>query len=465
MFPQDTIAAIASPPGRSLRAVIRVSGPDVADLMNGLCGVGPGEFRRGARMARISMTRALSLPALALLFEAEGSYTGEPSAELLIPGNPALAERVLGRLLEREGVRLAAPGEFTARAFLNGRLTIEQAEGVALTIAARSEEELSAAGRLLEGRTGAAYRAMGEEAAQCLALVEAGVDFTDQEDVVPIAPAALGERLARMRGQVEAMLGSARGRSVVSGRPVAALAGAPNAGKSTLFNALLGRRRAVVSEVAGTTRDAIEAPLNLTGEGGAAGEELVATLVDLAGLDEALPRRSRADAESQVAARRAIERADVVILCDPEGRFAAPEWLAGDAVVLRVRTKADLPGAGAGPGAADAAEGGAALAVCAIDGFNLGALKRAIADAAVSAREGGELTLLPRHRQALAGAERFVGEAMELIGASRSARALANPELVADRLRAALDALAPIAGRVPPDDVIGRIFASFCVGK
>jgi tRNA modification GTPase len=229
--------------------------------------------------------------------------------------------------------------------------------------------------------------------------------------------------------------------------PRVVFAGSANAGKSTLFNALLGRRRAVVSEVAGTTRDVLEEELDLSRDRGGAGRVM---LVDVAGLDAA--PGGLIEESAQLAAQRAIESADVILHCDPTARFAVggKGW---GASTIRVRTKSDLPGA----------SDGNAIRVCALDGTNLATLKCAIADQACSARSAGLSSLLPRHRRAIAAAAARVGEAIDSFD-SGSPR-LANPELVADALRAGLDEIGELVGRISPDDVIGRVFATFCVGK
>lgn len=458
-----TIAAIASPPGRAARAIVRLSGPGVVETLRAAAGVVPsgrGAHRLTLRLPRHplaprTLPEVLPLPALCLLSLAPRSYTGEDSAELFIPGNPHLAERVLQLLIARPGVRLAEPGEFTARAYLAGRLTLAQAEGVAQAIAADSDAQLEAARRLLSGETGARYRRLADELATLLALTEAGIDFTDQEDVVPIPAPELLARLERVGEELRGLLGPAA-EERREARPVAALVGRPNAGKSTLFNALLGRARAVVSDVAGTTRDVLREDLDLSAE---APGEPPAVLLDLAGLDGALG--SPVDAESQRLAREALAGADCLIHCDPEGRFDLP-GLPG-APTVRVRTKADLPSGGGG--------GSGAIAVCALDGLNLHALRRAIADACFGAggtRGGEAAALLPRHRRALRGALDAVAAAAGLVREDAAADpdgGLLAPELVAGSLREALDRLGEVVGEVTPDDVIGRIFASFCVGK
>ncbi len=452
----DTIAAISSAPGSSARAIIRVSGPMAHRLSpliarddpsaRGAPAAGPNQ----ALVVRVHLTDALSLPVLALRFDGPRSATGEDVLEILLPGNPLLVERVLAAILREHGVRPATPGEFSARAFLNGRVTLDQAEGIAATIAAQSDAELSAARELLSGESGRRTRAWAEELATLLALVEAGIDFSDQEDVVPIAPGALARRLDDVRRSIAQRLGA--GGEARPHLPRVVLAGAPNAGKSTLFNALLGgARRAVVSPIPGTTRDAIEETLHLAPD--IPGADPV-TLVDLAGLDGDAAHGATIEALAQARARESLLSADVVLWCDPTGVFRESEIeraVAGKPTI-RVRTKADLP---------RARPMGHAIEVCGLDGYHLPALRRAISDAAWGAATG--VTVLPRHRRALAQCQRSIDDALAII--DPGAHALADPAIVSASLRDALDALGELTGRLSPDDIIGRIFATFCVGK
>lgn len=433
----DTIVAWASAPGRSARAIVRASGPACPELLSRCFEATPEG--RGAGVSRLRLGEGLELPVLLVRLESPGSYTGEESFEVLLPGNPLLVERAVGLLASQPGVRLAGPGEFSARAVLNNRLTLDQAEGVLALISARRDEELEAARRLLGGESGRRYRDWSERIATLLALVEAGIDFTDQEDVVPIAPKELSHRLRTLVEEIEGEIGGAAGREPVRAVPRVVLAGEPNAGKSTLFNALLGRERVVSSPTPGTTRDVIEEVWRPEGVGG---PEVL--LCDLPGLDAAEDEAGRA---SQSAARRAIDRADLVVWCDPSGRFAAAPERA-----LRVRTKGDLPGGGS------AAE----LSICALDGWNLGALRRAVVERVEALGPSALSAVAPRHARALSRASECLRSADSLVGGGRAPD---SPELVSAELRGALDAFDDLTGRVDPDEVLGRIFAAFCVGK
>jgi len=386
---------------------------------------------------------------LALTQRAPNTYTGQDVIELILPGNRTLLERVLARLIDSAKVRLAGPGEFTARAYLNGRMSLDQAEGVALTIAARSAHELSAAKQVLRGDFGARCQLIADQLTTLLSLVEAGIDFADEEDVVPVSSDEAQRQIASITDALDRLLGSApaRARTIV---PRVVLVGPPNAGKSTLFNALLGRTRSVVSEVGGTTRDAIEETLDLSvaAPGGGSVE-----LVDLAGLDRAMGDLAGVDTAAQSAAKDQIHRADVVVLCDPAGRFETSTD-AIDVVTLRVRTKADC--------LVDHLVN-EAIGVCALDGWNLAALKRAIADAAAGVG-AGETLMAPRHDMALRLAQQSLTAAMDRTSVG-DRHSLVDAELIALDLRRALDAVGSITGNVTPDDVIGRIFSTFCVGK
>ncbi len=427
------------------------------------------------------------LPALAFALPHDpgsSSYTGEDTLELQIPGNPELVSRVIAWLLTHDGVRHAEPGEFSARAYLNGRLTLEEAEGVAATIAASTRVQLDGARALLEGATGHEYRAMADECATLLALVEAGIDFTDQEDVVAITPMDLARRLDALLAQIDRHLAGVGARAREGTLAVVALAGAPNAGKSTLFNALLGHARAIASPVAHTTRDVLGEELDLSGDSPVGGRVMLCDLPgqegEGAGADDgdgfgraSVSRGSRIGASlaireaAQARAREALLAADLVLWCDPRGSFTdAPSGVEHERL-LRVRTLADVAGAGREEGrahrAASAHGESDALPVCSIDGYGIGALRAAIARRVVAGSASSAAGLLPRHRESLAGARQLLCDARR--ATDEGSPRLAEPEVVADALRGAMDRLGELVGRISPDEILGRVFASFCVGK
>ncbi len=456
MLTGDTIAAVASPPGRARRALIRVSGPASRDIAHALLDL--PTFPRAVRPASLHLPPSdLPLALLTLTFPAPNSFTGEDTLELLLPGNPHLVRRVLDTLLAQPGVRHAEPGEFSARAYLNARLTLEQAEGIAQRIAAETREQLTAADALMDGSHADRLRAHADNLTTCLALVEAGVDFADQEDVVPITPQDLAARLGSVHADLAAAIGADAGSAAERDTPEVVLVGRPNAGKSTLFNALLARPRAIVSDRPGTTRDALAEHIDLSADAPGAG---AVTLVDLAGLtDEAEGGIDDIDTAAQHLARQRLARADALLWCDPTGAFDALAFPLPNLPTIRVRTKSDLPGSperkrGDGPSPH--------IPVCALDGSNLATLRRAIADTASTTGPAGAIAL-PRHRRAIAQTLSHLTHARDAI--DPNAPALTEPELVAAALRAAIDALAELTGPVGTEDLLARVFSAFCVGK
>lgn len=468
MISGDTIIACSTGGAHSSRALVRLSGPDVPRLAREIAGEsGPRIAVKGVLrlFESASSNTPHELPVLCVRFAAPASYTGEDMLEISLPGNPTLVERVISAIIADKinapehgpealatgGIRRAEPGEFSARAFLHGKLTLEQAEGVAGIIAARTGEQLAAADRLLRGLTGERYRAWTDELATLLALVEAGIDFTDQEDVVAIAPADLARRAGKIDDEIARELGSTHSRATPGVLPVVLIVGEPNAGKSTLFNALLGARRAIESPQRGTTRDVLREELDLGTHIPGAGRVV---LCDSAGLDESIAI-GPSESAAQSATRAAIADADVVVHCDPSGEFARA-WgkiaARSDTPIIRVRTKSDrASGAAASP----------AIPVCALDGWNLDLLRRAIADAAGVG--GAEGLAVARHAEALRSARASLARLITDI--DPAARSLTAPETIAEFLRETLDHLGAISGRLATEDILGRVFSSFCVGK
>ncbi len=460
----DTIVACASPPGSSLRGVVRVSGPDAWPIVESISADECGAV--GRERGLVTHRLAPGWPCLLLRFPGPSSYTGQDTIEIALPGNPTLLARVASMAIDA-GARHAEPGEFTARAWLNGRLTLTQAEGVAALISAASDAQLRAANALSHNRLGRIASDLCERLADALALVEAGIDFTDEEDVVAISPEDLAARLASLGKSIDETLSRAVGSESLSALPSVVLVGPPNAGKSTLYNALLGRTRAVVSEVRGTTRDVLVEPMHLDPTDPLSPEVL---LVDVAGLDES---PEGLNPQMQAAAHRAIQQADLLVQLEAAVRDAfgatplAVSSVLGEspAARIRVHSKADLqPRATIGVG-----ESAPTLRVSAVTGEGIAELRRRIAELLTDrvATFGAEtMALLPRHEQCLREASGHLGEAASLLREKSGQRhLLPDPELLAASMRSALDALGQLAGEVSPDDVLGRIFAGFCIGK
>lgn len=464
----DTIVAVSSSAGSSWRGLLRLSGPEAVAAVASLVvasdstddtrapALQPGKFMNGR-------LRRSGLPVLLLFFKGPRSFTGEDIVEVQMPGHPALLERSLLDAMRHDSVRLAEPGEFSYRAFTNRRIDLTRAEGIAATIAATNDAQLRAASQLRSGKLGDFAEQRVETLAQLLALVEAGIDFTDQEDVIPIRADALLPRVEAEREQLNDILAKCHSLGELEALPRVVLVGLPSAGKSTLFNALLGRERAVIDAMPGTTRDVLAEPWDVSSAGG---ERQQVMLVDVAGLslDGTAVEKGRwsgVDAAAQAAAQREIERADVaVLLRDATSSDEQPDWnLPSHVKQIAVTSKADIH---------DASD--CDLRISAITGQGLDALQARIWDALgdrVSSVSSESLALGPRHERCLSDAVAGLDEALMWIQPSveRGGGALDDVEMVAAGLRGALDALAALGGVISPDDVIGKVFATFCVGK
>lgn len=429
----SVIFALATGAGRSAVAVMRLSGAGTGAVLATLAGPLPAPRRASLRLLRLAGV-ALDR-ALVLWFPAPGSYTGEDGAELHLHGGPAVIAAVADALAAL-GARPAEPGEFTRRAFLHGRLDLTAAEGIADLISAETEAQRRQALRQAEGGLAQRHAGWAQRLTQLLARQEAFIEF-EEEELPGDLDAQVEADAALLRAEMEAMLAEGdRGEKLREGLTIAIL-GAPNAGKSSLLNALAGREAAIVSARAGTTRDVVEVRMILAG--------VPVTLADTAGLREA------ADEIEAEGIRRALARAEtadlrlLVFAADAPPDEATLALRGPDA--LLVLNKADLPHAGLPE----------AVAVSARTGAGLEALRQRL-EAAAAARAGladGAVLTRPRHRAALREA---VEELTRLPLAGL-------PELRAEALRRALRALGRLTGRVDVEQVLDVVFGEFCIGK
>jgi tRNA modification GTPase len=433
---RDTIAAIATSAGRGGIGVVRISGPAVPAISTKILGSLPEP--RHARFARFRDANGEPIDeGIALYFPAPQSYTGEAVLELQGHGGAVVMQSLLRACLDA-GARLAEPGEFTRRAFLEGKLDLAQAEAVADLIDASSEQAARAALRSLRGEFSAAISRLSEQLVELRALTEAMLDFPEEEvDTVHRDDAAA--RLRMIGTALAEVLAKSREGSLLRGGIHAVLAGRPNVGKSSLLNRLAGEERAIVTPIAGTTRDALREAIQIQG--------VPLTLVDTAGLREALDTIEQLGIERT---QRELAHADLVLLVEEAGKTAPPPPGLGSAAHrILVYNKVDLapqfqPPAGA-------------LAVSAKTGQGLEELR-----AAILARAGwcstGESVFLARERHL-----RALEQARGHIDAARGE--LARWEFFAEELRLAHAALGAITGEFTADDLLGQIFSRFCIGK
>jgi len=427
----DTIYALATARGKSGVAIVRVSGPAALEGLLPL--VGSFGAPRQAVLRILRNGADVVDEALVLRFEANHSFTGEDVVELHLHGSPAVVSAALDWLAAVPGFRMAEAGEFTRRALANGRLDLAQVEGLSDLIAAETEAQRRQAMRVFSGALGVRADAWRARMTRAAALVEAVLDFADEDvpvDVYPEVLALIGSVLADLRAE---KAGYAVAERIRDGFEVAIL-GPPNAGKSTLLNRLAGREAALTSEYAGTTRDVIEVRMDLAG--------LPVTLLDTAGL------RATEDPVEAMGIARGLDRARAadlrVFLTGPEPELHAITPQAGD---LIVQGKADL-----------AVSKG--LAVSGLTGAGIDSLVEEIGRNLQGYAASTAMITRARHRVAV----------VRSIGALESAQAMLisgtdAEEMVAESLRQAIDAMDDLVGRIGVEDLLGEIFASFCIGK
>ncbi len=458
----DTICAPASPVGSAAIAVVRVSGPTAMDAVDKLV-----VFRRGTAAESKGFEVKFGVvpkvdDVLVSVYRAPHSYTGEDAAEIGCHASPYIVSVILQRLI-RAGCRMAEPGEFTKRAFLNGKMDLAQAEAVADLIAADSQASHRLAFSQMKGGYSEEFRELRAQLVELASLVELELDFSEEE--VEFADRSkLAGLLGQARARVEALKASYRvGNAVKSGVPVA-IAGAPNSGKSTLLNALLREDRAIVSDIPGTTRDTVEETMVVEG--------VRYRFIDTAGL------RESNDTIEKLGIERSIEklRSACLVLAvldataSPQENLASAKTISAelspDQKVIWILNKCDI----APRDPAIVRENtpdlirelhsltGDTLRISALNGTGLDELEEAIADCGFGSTEGAVVTSA-RHYSALCEA------ADDLTRVSEALDKHLSGDLLAEDLRAAISTLGSIFGEITTDDLLGEIFSKFCIGK
>lgn len=426
----DTIFALASARGKAGVAVVRLSGPLSHDVVEKFCRL---PSARHAALRKLVWNDEVLDEALVLLFEKGASFTGEVSAELHLHGSIAVVSKVLHLLARFENVRLAEAGEFTRRALENGLLDLSQVEGLADLIDAETESQRKQAMRVLSGDLGKRVEEWRGKLIRAAALIEATIDFADEDVPVDVSPEVSSIIADLLSGLGKELNGANAAERIRDGFEVA-IVGAPNAGKSTLLNALAGRDAAITSEVAGTTRDVIEVRMDING--------LAVTVLDTAGL------RESADIVEKMGIQRALERAEkadlrIFLLTEVDESFP----LSFQPDDLRVMGKADQH-----DGKSDAVSGKTGAGI----EWLIEEISTRLSHRAASAG------LLIRERQRVA-----LEQAIDGLNSAklRMSRAFEQPELIAADLRLSIRALEKMVGRIDVENLLDEIFSSFCIGK
>jgi len=448
----ETIVAAATPAGRSALAIVRVDGPLAASIATAALGrkSPPAEKTSTLGIWRDQSGETID-QVVAVLWSAGRSFTGNDSLEITCHGNPLLVRRITEDCLARGG-RLAEPGEFTRRSYLGDRIDLTQAEAVADLIHASSERALASARRMLAGELGRHVARWTDRTLQVLAELEAHIDFPE-EDLPPEDPRGPSARLAEIASELSTYARTAKHDGALRAGLRVAVVGAPNAGKSSLLNALTGAERAIVSPEAGTTRDYLEAPV--------AGLPLAVTAIDTAGL------RDGGSTLENLGMTRSLEQARgahlllLVVDASAEPPALPTELVAllDPARTLVVANKADLP---AHPTQKDFLPQLTKLSACLLDGRDAEKLRAKLGDFLIAqeiAPGAEELVVSVRHAEAMARA------AVALTEAVGHLKAPTQTELAAAQARAALDALGEIVGRIDNERMLDKLFASFCIGK
>ncbi|MEM0899367.1 MAG: tRNA uridine-5-carboxymethylaminomethyl(34) synthesis GTPase MnmE [Pseudomonadota bacterium] len=428
----DTIFALSSGAPPSGVAVFRISGAAAFGVSEALCG---SEIKpRVASLRKLNAAGGeLIDTAIVIGFKAPSSFTGEDVVELHVHGSRAVVAQLTSELTGRIGCRPAKRGEFAERAFINGKMDLTEAEGLADLIDAETREQKRLAQEQSEGSVRRQLERWKEELLEMRAFLEAGIDFADEEDIGDAVDADVSVRVQHLLEEMKDALAGSSSRSIIRDGALVVLVGAPNSGKSSLLNALVGEDRAIVSNVAGTTRDYVEVRLDLGG--------YLVRLVDTAGLRSTNDEIERAGISKT---EELIQRADIVVELSPDGVFSVGDL--EDAAVVRVHSKSDLRGQGS------------------------------FGDLSVSVRDSGSLNhldaILTDQIKFLAGGGAQVSlnerQASLLVRCTRILDGYNPEELVearADLLQRAMRVIGEVVGDTHIDDVLGAVFSRFCIGK
>ena len=441
----DTICAVATPPGAGGLGIVRVSGPGVPDLCKSLIGRLPKP--RFATLAEFTDGEGAVIDSgIALYFPAPHSFTGEHVLELQGHGGTHILRRVMQRVLEL-GARGARPGEFSERAFFNDKIDLVQAEAIADLIESGTDAAARAAQRSLQGVFSDQVHALQETLTGLRVFVEAAIDFPDEE-IDFLAESDIQQRVKAAAGDVESLLDKARQGRLLRDGIVMAIIGRPNAGKSSLLNAFSGENTAIVTDIPGTTRDVLREQIDLDG--------IPVHMADTAGIRET---DDLIEAEGVRRARQALEAADIVLLVEDASQAGTDSpsleaELPGHVTVIRVANKIDLV-----PGA-DRSESPGRVAISAKTGQGMDSLKRVIREAVgANDQAEGSFSARQRHVDSLKRALQHIQQGHRVMAET------AAGELLAEELRLAQSALGEITGEMLPDDLLGEIFSSFCIGK
>jgi len=445
----DTIVAEATMPGRGALAVIRVSGPRCHDICRRVVHTWPAAARLATLSSLHDARDTILDSAIVVRYDAPASFTGEDTVEITTHGGVTVPATVVAALIEA-GARVAQPGEFTRRGVLNGKLDVLQAEAIGDLVDSKSRAAQRLALEQLDGGLSRRLVALREELIGVEAMIAYDIDFPEEDDG-PIETARILTAVDSLRDALDDLLSTADTGELVRDGALVVLAGVPNAGKSSLFNALIGQRRAIVTDVPGTTRDAIEAVIDV--------DRWPLRLVDTAGLRETQDTVERLGVEVSY---DYLRRAAVILACgandDELARATSAVEGKTDATILAVRTKSDLPPK------AQARATSSSLAVSAVTGAGIDTLTRAIVGA-LDSRVGAAPADAPvltraRHRARVALAR---AELQSFRDAWQSDRI--PPVVAAVHLRTATFALEELIGRVDVENVLDEVFARFCVGK